>query len=97
MINANMRSYNYFIYGSIDEYGQETFSTEAVGTVKMDINIASQSIQDNILYENCTYTGLTLDKNIDDTYVIEYGKQKLKVQYINPKGRYIQVFMGVMA
>lgn len=94
MITTDMRYYDYFIFNEADDYGQATCSDEAKGKVKIAINIATQSIQDNILYKNCAYTGLTQDKSIDDTYVIKYGNDKLKVQYINPKGRYIQVFLG---
>ncbi len=39
--------------------------------------------------------GLTLDK-VDDTYIIHYGKEKLKVININPFGRLNQVFMKRM-
>lgn len=97
MITTNMRNYNYFTIGTTtDAYGQETTTTEHTGTVKMSIYITSQSVQDNIKYKDCSYIGLTHDKNIDDTYVIEYGTEKLKVHYVNPQGRYKQVYMGEM-
>jgi hypothetical protein len=95
MINNNMRYYTYFTLGGADEYGQPQI-TEAQGQIKMAINISSQSTQDNILYKDCSYVGLTQDANVDDTYVIRYGKGKLKVLYINPKGRYKQVFLKEM-
>ena len=98
MINSDMRLYNYFTLGVEDEYGQlQTPSEDAepVGQIKMAINISSQSIQDNILYKDCSYVGLTNAK-VDDTYIIEYGKERLKVLYINPKGRLTQVFMKEM-
>lgn len=94
MINAQMRSYNYFSLGTLDEYGQQVESTEPVGAVKMAINITSQSIQDNINYSNCQYVGLTYNKEINDKSVIQYGDKKLKVLYVNPKGRINQVFMA---
>ena len=62
----------------------------------MAINISSQATQDNILYKDCTYVGLTMDANVDDTYVIEFGRERLKVLYVNPKGRYKQVFLKEM-
>ena len=96
MITTDMRNYNYFIYGETDEYGQSQTAENPSGTVKITINIASQSIQDNIKYKDCTYIGLTHDKSIDDTYVIQYGKEKLKVLYVNPKGRFKQVYMSEM-
>ena len=93
MIN-DMRKYNYFIYGELDDYGQPKLSDEQ-GQIKMNINIASQRIQENINYTNCSYVGLTNDY-IDDKYVIKYNNEMLKVIYVNPMGRYKQVFMERM-
>ena len=93
MINADMRLYNYFTLGEQDEYGQQVISNEPVGQVKMAINISSQAVQDNINYTGATYVGLTHAK-VDDTYVIEYGEERLKVLYVNNKGRLNQVFMA---
>ena len=95
MIATDMRLYNYFTLGSEDEYGQPTLSKKPVGTIKMAINITSQSIQDNINYKDSQYIGLTHAK-VDDTYVIQYGNERLKVLYVNPKGRYNQVFLQEM-
>lgn len=92
MINTEMRFYDYFTYGEKDEYGQPQLSGETQGTIKMAINITSQSTQDNINYKDASYIGLT-HAAIDDTYVIQYGPEKLKVLYVNPMGRYKQVFM----
>ena len=93
MINADMRLYNYFTLGEQDEYGQQVISNEPVGQVKMAINISSQAVQDNINYTGATYVGLTHAK-VDDTFVIEYGEERLKVLYVNNKGRLNQVFMA---
>lgn len=93
MINTDMRLYDYYTYSSADAYGQPQLSSEVQGSVKMAINISSQSIQDNILYENCSYIGLTMDSAVNDTFVIQYGEEKLKVLYVNPKGKYKQVFL----
>ena len=92
MINSQMKTYNYFTFGALDEYGQPGLSTEPVGQVKMAINISSQAVIDNINYKDATYIGLTLAE-VNDTYVIEYGKEYLKVLYVNPIGRYKQVFL----
>lgn len=96
MITTDMRNYDYFLYGSEDAYGQAQESAEAQGTIKMTINITSQSTQDNINYKDSKYIGLTLDPKINDKYIIKYGEEKLKVLYINNKSRYIQVFLGAM-
>lgn len=96
MINTDMREYSFYKYGEDDGYGQAALSTEPIGKIKIAINITSQSVQDNILFKDCTYTGLTQDAAIDDTYVIDYQGEKLKVLYINPKGRYKQAFLKGM-
>jgi hypothetical protein len=93
MINANMRLYNYFTLGTQDEYGQLVQSDEPVGQIKMAINISSQEIQNNINYTGASYIGLTHAK-VDDTYIIEYGEERLKVLYVNNMGRLNQVFMA---
>ena len=98
MINADMRLYNYFTLGPKNAYGQATIpDKDAVpaGQIKMAINISSQSIQDNINYTGCQYIGLTR-ANVDDTYIIEYENERLKVLYVNPKGRLTQVFLARM-
>lgn len=92
MINAEMRNYNYFTLGEDNGYGEPQLSSEPSGSVKMVINITSQSVQDNINYQNANYMGLT-QTLLDDSCVIQYGDKKLKVLYVNPKGRLNQVFM----
>lgn len=93
MINANMRLYDYFTFGKEDEYGQAQLSAEPVGQIKMAINLTSQSVQDNINYKDAQYVGLTHAK-VDDTYVIQFGEERLKVLTVNPFGRLNQVFMA---
>lgn len=99
MINADMRLYNYFTLGEDNGYGQPQMpakDAKPVGTIKMAINLSSQSVQDNILYKDCQYVGLTLDAKVDDTYVVEYEGERLKVLLVNAKGRFKQVFMTRM-
>lgn len=94
MITRNMRFYDYFTLGAKDEYGQIIIPEEdaiPAGQIKMTINITSQSVQDNIRYQDATYVGLT-SANIDDTYIIKFGNERLKVLYVNPLGRLKQVF-----
>lgn len=98
MITTAMRDYSYFLVGE-DDYGQQTIKRDKdgkpviQGTVKMAINITAQSVQDNILYSQATYLGLTYAP-VTDNYIIQYGDKKLKVLYVNTQGRYNQVFMG---
>lgn len=93
MINNNMRSYTFFTLGSNDSYGQPVLSDKQ-GFIKMAITLSSQANVDNIKYKEAAFVGLTYDKNINDSYVIQYGNEKLKVLYINTQGRYKQVFLG---
>lgn len=95
MINADMRLYDYSTIGEENAYGQAIMTESPVGQIKMAIHLTSQSIQDNINYKDANYVGLTR-ANVDDTYVIHYGEEKLKVLYINPKGRLTQVFMSAI-
>ena len=93
MINSQFRTYDYYTFGDKDNYGQPTLSETPRGKIKIALNILSQSAQDNILYEDCSYVGLTHDANINDKYVIQFGDEKLKVLYVNPIGRLKQVFL----
>ena len=92
MINNDYKLYNYFTFGAKDAYGQQQLSAEPVGKVKIAIYITSQAIQDNINYKNANYLGIT-NALLDDSCVIEYGTQKLKVLYVNTQGRFNQVFL----
>lgn len=96
MIQAEMKEYNYYTCSDTNNsYGQPTIDySNVAGTVKMSINILSQAISTSSLYKDCSYLGLTYNKAINEKCVIEYSEQsKLKVQYVNPQGRYIQVFL----
>ena len=94
MINSNMRYYDYFTFGELDNYGQPQLTPDPQGKVKMSITVTSQNVQDNVLYTNASYMGLTHDKNINDSYVIDYNGTKLKVLYVSLQGRLRAVFMS---
>lgn len=97
MINANFRQYHYFTTGK-NAAGQDTLPSkdaEPVGKIKMAINLTSQNVQDNINYNGANYMGLTHAK-VDDTYIIQYGEERLKVLYVNPIGRLNQVFLKLV-
>ena len=101
MINSRMSDYNYYLLGDKNGYGQLTVIKDdsgnpiKQGTVKLSISTITQSVTDNLRYSDSTYLGLTHDKTIKDTFLIQYGDEVLKVQYVNTDGRYTQVFMGV--
>lgn len=96
MINSQMRFYDYLLYSDDSGYGQAVLDKNVKGSVKMAINSTDISVQDNIKYKGAQYIGLTKDKSINDKFVIKYGDELLKVLSVNPAGRYLQVFMGVM-
>ena len=86
--------YKYYKYSDkLNSYGQYTLSQTPAGEVKMAIFTTSQSIQDNINYQNANYLGLTHSSLLDDKTVIDYKGKKLKVLYVNPEGRMKQVFL----
>jgi len=93
MIATDMRLYDYYTYSGSNAYKQPQLSPEPQGAIRISINTTSQAIQDNIKYKDCAYIGLTHNKLINDKWVIDYNGEKLKVLYVNPKGRYIQVFL----
>lgn len=95
MINATMRNYDYYTLGGLDEYGQEKLS-EAQGKITLAIYTLSNTIGANIKYKDATYIALTQNKSINDSYVIQYGEEKLKVMYVIPFGRYYQAFLSEM-
>lgn len=100
MINSNMRDYDFYLLGDKNGYGQITLlkddNNEPIkqGEVKISITTLTKAVTDNIRYSNASYIGLTHDKSINDTYVIKYGDELLKVLYVNPDGRYTQVFLA---
>lgn len=96
MINADMRSYNFYTFGAKNGYGEPQLSDEIQGSIKITINVISQSIGDNVNYKQATYIGLTRDVDVNETYVIDFEGVKLKVLYVNPRGRLKQVFMSEM-
>jgi hypothetical protein len=81
------------ITDKIDDYGQPQ-TIEAEGVVKMAINFANEQITSNDLYSGAQYVGLTLNKEINDKYIIQYGEDLLKVTYANNMGRYNQVYLA---
>ena len=91
-----MKVYDYYTFGAPSAYGQPQLSKEPKGKVKLSIYNTTESVQANVNYTNASYIGLTLDKAIDDTYVIKYGDKRLKVLYVNKQGRFYQVFMAKM-
>lgn len=95
MINANMREYDYFTLGK-NEYGQDVIPQDAEpeGKIKMAITVSNQSVQNNILFQGATYTGLTHDTGVNDAYIIDFDGERLKVLYVSPKSRLRQVFMS---
>ena len=95
MINAQMRTYDYYTFGEKNAYGQPQLSDKK-GTIKMAIHLVTEAIDENSFYSGANYIGLTRDSAINSTYVIQYGEEKLKVLTVNPQGRYKQVSLARM-
>lgn len=94
MIAAQMREYTYTrLLNEFDDYGQPQ-RRENEGKVKMAINFANEQITANNLYSSASYVGFTLNKEVNESYIINYNGQKLKVTYAIPLGRYNQVFLA---
>ena len=96
MIRNTFRPYDYYKVAYNAAYGQEIMppnDAKPEGTVKLSIFTTSKGTQENILYANCSYMAFTFDAEIDDKYVIQYGKERLKVMYCQNVGRYKQVFL----
>lgn len=94
MINAQMKPHDYYLYGTENAYGERTVSYAArVGTIVISINLLQKNSTDNIKFSEATYIGLTLNREVDDNYIIDYNNKKLKVLYVYPEGRYTQVYM----
>lgn len=87
MINTQMREYDYYTYGEMNAYGQPQLSKEPKGKIKIAINLLTQTVGDNVLYADAQYSGLTMEA-IDDTYVIQYGNEKIKVLGVYHTNRY---------
>lgn len=100
MINSKMRNYDYYLLGEDNGYGQitairdEDLNPIKQGEIKISISSLTQAVIDDIRYSDATYIGLTQDRNINDTYLIQYENEILKVKYVNKDGRYVQVFLG---
>lgn len=95
MINPDMRTYTYYLLEEKDAYGQPQMSEEEKGQIKMAIYSSSKSAADNVMYENASYIGFT-HANIDDSFIIEYGKEKLKVLYVIDAKWVKEVFLAKM-
>lgn len=92
MVNNDYKLYSYSALGTNDEYGQEVLS-EPIGTIKMAIYLNNQAVNGSVLYSGAEYIGLTKSKEINDTWVIHNGADKLKVLYVNTQGKLTQVAM----
>lgn len=94
MIQNNMKLYNYYTLGELDDYGTNQASEEVKGQVKLSIFLQTKQLSDNSIYKETQFTALTNDKDINEKYLIEYNEKLLKVLYINDLGRYRQVYLG---
>jgi hypothetical protein len=87
-----MKTYSFSTLGGTDSYGFPQVSNIA-GFVKMSIYLYTQNVTDNIKFRDATYIGFTHDKTIADNYIVNYEDKRLKVLYVNPVGRFNQVYL----
>ncbi len=96
MINADMRPYDFYLFEDENAYGQPTISAEIKGSVKLALYVVNQSITDNALYSGAEFIGLTA-ADITDKHIIKLDNEvRLKVRYVQPKGRLKQVYLQRM-
>lgn len=95
MITRNMRFYDVYTYGEEDEYGQAKLSELPIGRAKVCVEVASQAVRESIAYSGTQYIGLTND-TLDDTCVLELDGKRLKVLYVNNRGRKNQLYLSDM-
>ena len=94
MIQSNMKLYNYYTLGELDDYGTNQVSEQVSGQVKLSVFLQTKQLSDNSIYKEAQFTALTNDKDINEKYLIEYNNMLLKVLYINDLGRYRQIYLG---
>ena len=77
MINADMRSYDYFTIGEVNAYGQPVIPVagkETIkGKIKIAINTTSQSIQNNIRYKDAKEMRKDIEKVYNNKKLINKG------------------------
>ena len=62
MINAQMRTYDYYTFGEKNAYGQPQLSDKQ-GTIKMAIHLITEAVEENAFYSGANYIGLTSSSN----------------------------------
>ena len=93
MIETGMRVYPlWLIPEDKDRYRERVEPVEA-GTARLSISLYAQSVADNVNYKDCQYIGLTNDRTITESHLIQYGNKRLKVKLVSPSGRMIQLIL----
>lgn len=93
MINRVLKEAQVINKYSKDEYGQRHSSLASSHTISITFGLYEHNMSNDIRYADCKYVGLTKDTTLtDNDYLLIDGKE-YKVQFINPFGRWVQVFM----
>lgn len=94
MINREMRKANLITYApGVDEYGQPRKGEQSKRDIELTFRIYSHSPVEDIRFNEVTHTGLTADKTITDTNAIELEGKTYNIKFVNPEGRFAQLFM----
>ena len=86
-----MRQAQMYSIGDLDEYGQETISTDST-TVSLTFGLFNHHDTEDLRYQDVEYCGLTYD-NITDKNILLLDDTNYKVKFVNPYGRMKEVFL----
>lgn len=92
MIARDLKEYPYYLYDTVDEYGQQVMGAEPTGEIVAAIYQRTKRVTDAPIYAEADYIALTPDE-LPDSMVIDYNGQALKVLYSIPLGHFKQAFL----
>lgn len=93
MINRVLKQAQVLNKYSKDEYGQRHSSEAFSHIIDITFGLFDNTISNDIRYANCKYVGLTKDTSLTDNDYLIIDGQEYKIEFINPFGRWVQVFM----
>lgn len=92
MISRELIKATLITYDGIDEYGQEGINPINQTPIEITFGIYKHQPTEDIRFQNVEYVGLT-KASVNDSQAIKIGDKEYKIQFVNPFGRYKEVFM----
>ena len=92
MINRQLQTVKVISKSGKDEYGQRHIDETAPRFTFLTIGLYEHSQNSDIRYADCKYVGLTKDTTLTDNDYLVYEGKEHKSEFINPYGRWVQVF-----